>query len=170
MQNYFDLFAINTQFDVDLSKLELAYEKKIAEFHPDKFATQSEHNKSIAIQNTALVNTAYNTLKSPLTRAVYLLELNGIQAFDEKDTRMAADFLTRQIELREQLESIQSEQNTLALDDFLETVQQHIQHNTAQIKQSFASHDLHTVKNLVRELKFYTQLNDQANRLMDEWL
>jgi DnaJ-domain-containing protein 1 len=54
----------------------------------------------------AIINTAFDTLKSPLLRATYLLELQGINAFDEKDTQMDVDFLMNQIELRESLEAI----------------------------------------------------------------
>jgi molecular chaperone HscB len=42
--------------------------------------------------------------------------------------------------------------------------------NIEQVKQLFELNEFDKIKNLVRELKFYTQLNAQANQLMDEWL
>jgi DnaJ-domain-containing protein 1 len=76
-----------------------------------------------------------------------------------------------QIELREQLEGIKSQQDELGLDDYIGGIQAQIVENIASISQSFAnSDDLQKVKNLVRELKFYSQLKKEANRLMDEWL
>ena len=42
--------------------------------------------------------------------------------------------------------------------------------NIDQIKQLFKLYEFDKIKNLVRELKFYTQLKVQANQLMDEWL
>ena len=76
-----------------------------------------------------------------------------------------------QIELREQLESIKEQQDNLALDDFIERVQDFIRDNVASISEAFTqSRDLQEIKTLVRELKFYEQLNKEANILMDEWL
>ncbi len=170
MQNFFELFSLTVDFDIDLSKLELAYQQQAGIFHPDKFATATEKEKNLALQNTSLVNTAYDTLKSPLLRATYLLELAGINAFDEKDTQMDTAFLMAQIELRESLEVIKVEQQEIALDDFIENITGKIKHNIAQIQQKFEFSEFNEIKNLVRELKFYIQLEGQAKQLMDEWL
>ena len=170
MQNYFELFSLDVNFALDLTSLEQAYQSKISVFHPDNFVTKSDKEKSIALQNTSLINTAYDTLKSPLLRATYLLELQEINAFDEKDTQMDMDFLISQIALREQLESLEADKDELELDDFIEQVSQKVTQNIGQINQLFEHDDFSKIKNLVRELKFYTQLNTQANQLMDEWL
>jgi molecular chaperone HscB len=122
------------------------------------------------VQNTSLINSAFDTLKSPLLRATYLLELQGIDAFDEKDTQMNVNFLISQIELRESLEAIKAEENEMALDDFIADVGGKIKINIEQIQVFFKENSLDKIKNLVRELKFYIQLNTQANQLMDELL
>jgi molecular chaperone HscB len=99
-----------------------------------------------------------------------LLELQDINAFDEKDTQMDIDFLMNQIALREQLESLEVDKDEIALDDFIEQISQKVTQNIEQISQLFELNEFDKIKNLVRELKFYTQLNAQANQLMDEWL
>ncbi len=170
MQNYFELFSLEVDFTIDLNALESVYQAQIQVFHPDNFVTKSDKEKSIALQNTSLINTVYDTLKSPLLRATYLLELQGINAFDEKDTQMDMDFLLSQIALREQLESIESTKDEPSLDDFIEDISQKIKQNIGQVKQLFVVNEFDKIKNLVRELKFYKQLNTQANQLMDEWL
>jgi molecular chaperone HscB len=83
---------------------------------------------------------------------------------------MDIDFLMNQIALREQLESLEVDKDELALDDFIEQVSQKVTQNIEQISQLFELNEFDKIKNLVRELKFYTQLNAQANQLMDEWL
>ncbi len=170
MQNYFELFSLEVDFAIDLTNLEQAYQSQIAQYHPDKFATHSDKDKNLALQNTALINTAFDTLKSPLSRATYLLELQGINAFDEKDTQMDMDFLMGQIALRERLESIESNKDELSLDEFIEDVDQKLKQNIKEIQQLFNVNDFEKIKNLVRELKFYNQLSTQANQLIDEWL
>ena len=170
MQNYFQLFALTPEFDIDAQQLEASYQTQIAQYHPDKFASEDEKSQLKAVQNTSLINSAFDTLKDPLNRATYLLELNNIQAFDEKDTKMDVNFLMAQIELRESLEAIQAEADELALDDFIENIGVKIKDNISQISALFATGEMTEIKNLVRELKFYTQLNTQAQALMDEFL
>ena len=171
MQNYFELFDLETSFFVDDEALKKAYQTKVTMYHPDKFTTKSQTEQLHALQSTSLVNSAYTALKTPLNRASYLLNLEKINPFDEKDTNMDADFLISQIELREQLENIKKQQDSLALDNFIERVQDFIRDNVASISEAFTqSRDLQEIKTLVRELKFYEQLNKEANILMDEWL
>ena len=171
MQNYFELFDLEATFEIDDQALSGAYQAQVSKFHPDKFASKSSPEQLQALQNTSLINSAYDALKSPLERASYLLTLQGINPFDEKDTQMDVGFLMAQIELRERLEAIKSEKDELGLDDYIANIQTHIVDNVVSISKSFAgSDDLQKVKNLVRELKFYSQLKKEANRLMDEWL
>jgi len=171
MQNYFELFGLKTSFFVDDEALKKSYQAQVMRFHPDNFATKSQVEQLQALQNTSLVNSAYTALKTPLNRACYLLNLENINPFDEKDTNMDADFLISQIELREQLENIKEQQDNLALDNFIERVQDFIKDNVASISEAFTQlRDLQEIKTLVRELKFYEQLNKEANILMDEWL
>ena len=171
MQNYFELFDLETSFFVDDKALNKAYQAQVTRFHPDNFATKSQSEQLQALQSTSLLNSAYTALKTPLNRASYLLNLEDINPFDEKDTNMDANFLLSQIELREQLEDIKEQQDSLALDDFIERVQDFINDNIASISEAFRhSRDLQKIKTLVRELKFYEQLNKEANILIDEWL
>ena len=171
MQNYFELFDLKTSFFVDDEALKKAYQAQVTRFHPDNFATKSQAEQLQALQNTSLVNSAYTALKTPLNRACYLLNLEDVNPFDEKDTNMDANFLISQIELRELLENIKEQQDNLALDNFIERVQDFIKDNVASISEAFTQlRDLQEIKTLVRELKFYDQLNKEANILMDEWL
>jgi len=171
MQNYFELFDLETSFFVDDEALNKAYQAQVTRFHPDNFANKSQTEQLQALQSTSLLNSAYTALKTPLNRASYLLNLEDVNPFDEKDTNMDANFLVSQIELREQLEDIKELQDNTVLDNFIERVQDFINDNVASISETFRqSGDLQEIKKLVRELKFYEQLNKEANRLMDEWL
>jgi molecular chaperone HscB len=171
MKNYFELFSLTPNFNTDLTKLESAYQQQVAKFHPDNFAISGDKEKSLALQNTSLINTAYDTLKSALLRSTYLLELEGINAFDEKDTQMDVSFLMSQIELRESLDAIEADKNELKLDEFIEKISSKIKKNIDNISEAFNStQNKNQIKNMVRELKFYEQLNLQAKQLLDEWI
>ena len=68
------------------------------------------------MQWTTRVNEAYRTLRSPVQRARYLLELAGVDVALETNTSMAPEFLMRQMELREALEHAGDARDAQALD------------------------------------------------------
>ena len=170
MQNYFELFDLETSFFIDEAALKSSYQLEISRFHPDNFATRGESEKLQALQNTSLLNSAYNALKAPLSRASYLLKLQGVDAFDEKDTVMEEGFLISQIELRDELEAIEEKKDSLGLDDFIERIDSFIEEKIELISEAYnLSSDQQVIKIHVRELKFFDQLYKEANTLMDEW-
>jgi molecular chaperone HscB len=171
MQNYFEMFDLETSFFIDESNLKDSYRREIARFHPDQYASKSDSEKLQALQNTSLLNTAFESIKSPLNRASYLLTLEGVNPFDEGDTAMDHDFLISQIELREELELLQLKQNVDDLEDYLDKVEEQIQIKIDLISDAFKEKkDLMEIKKDVRELKFYEQLLSESSKLMDEWL
>lgn len=169
--NYFQLFDMEANFDINDKKLDELYNKQIEKFHPDKFVAKSSMEKLQALQNTSLINSAYQIIKKPLERAVYILELNGINAFDDKDTNMDIEFLMQQSELREDLENIQNDKNEDRLDKFIKNIDEKITLNIKDLNKLFKNKaDLVEIKNCVRELKFYEQLLKEANNSLHYWL
>lgn len=121
--NYFELFNIPTSFDVDLSLLSETYQKLQRLTHPDKFASASEQDKLVAIQKNSQVNDAYSVLKTPLSRAEYILSLRGIDLQHEQQTIKDTAFLMQQMEWREQLAEMDEQVEPL---DVLESLEDEI--------------------------------------------
>ena len=92
-------------YALDALSLERSYREIQSQIHPDRFAQAGEAARRASLQWTTRVNEAYRTLQSPVQRAKYLLELNGVDVQFETDTQMPTDFLLRQLELREALEA-----------------------------------------------------------------
>ena len=99
--NHFQLFGLPEQYQVEVPALDAAYRAVQSKVHPDKFAAAGEAEQRLALQSSARVNEAYQTLRDPVRRAQYLLSLHGIDAFSERDTTLAHEFLERQLERRE---------------------------------------------------------------------
>jgi molecular chaperone HscB len=114
-QNHFELFGLPVAFGVDAERLDKAYRDIQAEIHPDRFAHAGEAEKRLSMQWTTRVNEAYQTLKKPFDRARYLLQLQGIDAMDPKNTVMPPDFLMQQMEWREALAEAGQSQDMGAL-------------------------------------------------------
>ena len=104
-QNFFTLLNLPEAFVVDLKKLDQHYQAIQKEIHPDRFASLNDEKKMESVKKTAQVNDAYQTLRSSIRRAEYLLHLYGFDINDEKYTAVPQDFLLQQMEWREELET-----------------------------------------------------------------
>src|SRR6185369_13417182 len=102
--NHFELFGLAPAFVLDVARLESAYRDIQSKVHPDRFANAGDAERRASMQMTTRVNEAYRTLKSPVQRAKYLLEMNGVDVGFDTETAMPKDFLIEQLELREKLE------------------------------------------------------------------
>jgi molecular chaperone HscB len=100
----FELFQVEPCFVQDRSVLDARWKWLQTLVHPDRFVAEGPVAQRVAMQWTLRVNEAYQRLKSPLARAVYLCELNGQPIGAESNTAMPADFLMQQMAWREALD------------------------------------------------------------------
>jgi molecular chaperone HscB len=115
-QTHFELFGLPSTFALDTKKLDQQYRLLQSEVHPDRFAASADSERRLSLQYATQANEAYQTLKNPLTRARYLLQLKGIDTQEESNTSMPADFLMQQMEWREALEEATQSADTYALE------------------------------------------------------
>ena len=115
-RDHFELFGLPRAYAVDAAELERLYRDVQARVHPDKHAHLSDAERRIAMQWATQVNEAYRTLRNPLLRARYLLELGGHDARIETNTAMPADFLMQQMELRETVADARAAGDAAQLD------------------------------------------------------
>ena len=165
--NYFELFNIPVSFDVDLSLLPQTYQQLQRLAHPDKFASGSEQEKLLAVQQNSQVNDAYSVLKSPLSRAEYLLSLRGIDLKHEQQTIKDSAFLMQQMEWREELADIAQRSDPLgALSSLEAEINQSIKSDLTKLRCFLKStHDMaeQHAANIIRQLKFsYKMLSEIA--------
>ena len=114
--DYFSVFGLVPQLDLDLGMLEHQFHKLSRKLHPDRFARAQENEKQWSLADTALLNDAYRTLKDPIRRTEYLLKLHGAEIGEEhagKDrknqndvSRVPADLLEEAFDLNMQLEEM----------------------------------------------------------------
>ena len=103
-QNHFEIFGLPVRFAVDPAQLESRFRDLQREVHPDRYAASSQAEHRVSMQLATRVNEAFQTLKSPVSRARYLLHLHGVDPQLETNTAMPQDFLVGQMELREALD------------------------------------------------------------------
>lgn len=101
-QNHFDKFNYQESFELDLDDLESKYLDLQKQFHPDKLANKSKEDRINLEHNSVLINEAFEILRSPLKRAIYLLKLNGININDDGcKIKPDHETLIENLELRE---------------------------------------------------------------------
>jgi len=116
LKNHFELFGLTPAYALETESLERSYREIQSQIHPDRYAHAGDAERRASMQWTTRVNEAYRTLQSPVQRAKYLLEMNGVDVQFETNTQMPTDFLLQQLELRETLAGAKQPE---ALDELL---------------------------------------------------
>jgi len=146
---------------VDLAALEARYRELQREVHPDRFAAAAPAEQRVSMQLATRVNEAYQTLKSPLTRAGYLLQLEGVDPEFETNTAMPAEFLTDQMERRETLEQVIAAsdwERLIALSSNLRMEQDAL---LGRIERQLGARDWKEAATTLRQLKFLEKLSEE---------
>tara|TARA_B100000405_G_scaffold299654_1_gene258275 strand:+ start:714 stop:1229 length:516 start_codon:yes stop_codon:yes gene_type:complete len=165
-QNYFEIFRLPVDFNIDISELSERHRELQKEVHPDRFASGTDQEKRLSMQWSALVNTAHETLRSPLLRGIYMLELRGLRL--DHNPQLPAELLMRQIQLREELEEF--EESTSALDR-LDGFKTRLNRKLEELGQLFALTEYdEAALELVYEMQFLTKLLVAADQLEEKLL
>ena len=146
--------------------LERSYRAIQSQIHPDRFAHAGDAERRASMQWTTQVNEAYRTLKSPVQRAKYLLEMRGVDVQFETNTQMPADFLLKQLELREALAEAKQPE---ALDRLQVQVRKEkglLEHSIGHLVD--AKQDYAAAAGEVRKLMFLDKLGAEIDRAYEE--
>ena len=133
-KNHFDLFGLNRGFALDPEALEKAYLALQRVVHPDRFAHAGDTQRRLALQMTAQVNEAHQTLMDPARRAAYLCQLEGQDVGLESNTAMPAAFLMLQMSWREALDEALVEEAVPAREAGLAKLRAEAQAKTVELQ------------------------------------
>ncbi len=164
--NYFELFELQSVFNIEVSELDQRFQQLQRVLHPDKFASASDAERRWSVQAASRVNEAYQTLKQPLKRANYLLELQGLMLNEETDTQMDPMFLMEQMELREALGDVESSSDPYAaLDKVGVQLNSQINDSADAFLASATSEDWPQARTVVRQWQFLEKLRQETKSL-----
>ena len=116
-KNHFELFGLPVGFVIDSTELASRYRDLQNVVHPDRYAAAGDASRRLSLQRATWVNEAYETLRQPLSRARYLLELAGRAPDPTHKTIDDPEFLVEQMELREALAEVRMDDDPLAALD-----------------------------------------------------
>lgn len=171
-QNHFELFGFPVAFEIDAHELAERYRELQRTLHPDRYANASDRERRLSIQHAAQVNEAFQTLKSTLRRARYLLQLQGIEFDDEKETHLDPAFLMEQMELREALAEVSTSSDPLSnFNSIMADIKSRQQLMEQQLRELFAVDNTESrqqAKQLVQKMQFLLRLQQEAEELEEE--
>lgn len=168
-QNYFELFGFSPGFELDTGRLHDEQQRLQSVYHPDRYVGASDREKRESVQMAAWINQAYETLRDPVKRSRYLLEINGAELLDESTTTADTGFLMEQIELREALDACRESSNGLNCCAEIETqLEQRASELAAEFVGFFEQGDLDSAQHSSRKMQFIQRIQDQLAELQFE--
>ena len=173
-KNYFELFELPVSSQVDQQRLSSQYRALQRAVHPDRFAGDGERQQRLSVQYASYVNEAFNTLKQPLKRAIYLLKIAGRDVDMERNTIMDPQFLMEQMVLRDSVSEIKAHSSP---EQELERLIERVDHDfDAYLKQfegfwgAGSELDLDQAETVVRKMQFMVKLAAELEQLESELL
>ncbi|RKP50381.1 Fe-S protein assembly co-chaperone HscB [Pararobbsia silviterrae] len=160
--DHFALFDLPQQFALDARALDDAYRAVQAHVHPDRFAAAGEAQKRVAMQWASQTNDAYQTLRQPLKRAIYLLHLRGVEVQAENNTAMEPAFLMQQMEWRERIEDAAASRNVGELDALGRELRDDARVRFEKLASLLDSRSDQAAAEAVRQLMFIERVTDEV--------
>lgn len=166
-KDHFSLFGLEQRFRIDSAALERTYKDMQATVHPDRHASLPEAQRRVSMQWAARLNEAYRTLRAPLSRAQYLLQVHGIDVQHESNTVMPADFLMEQMEWREAVAEARAAEDAAALESILRRLREHRQDLVDALEAALDEReDWERGADLARRLMFLEKLNHDIDEAL----
>jgi molecular chaperone HscB len=118
--DYFSFFGLPPKLNLDVAPLEKEFYELSRKLHPDLNARAGSKEQEWSLEQSSRLNDAYRTLKDPIKRTQYLLQIEGIQleeqsksateqaraAGEAKKQIVPPDLLEEVFELNMQLEEL----------------------------------------------------------------
>jgi molecular chaperone HscB len=84
--DYFTFFGLPRKLEISMPALEKDFYELSRKLHPDLNARAGSKEQEWSLQQSSLLNDAYRTLKDPIKRTQYLLQLEGVELEEQSKT------------------------------------------------------------------------------------
>jgi molecular chaperone HscB len=106
--DYFSFLGLPRKLNIDMNDLEQRFRGLSRQFHPDYFFNAPPTERRASLERSSYLNDAYRTLKTPVSRLEYLLQIEGFVARspEEASKQVPPDLLEEVFALNEELDEI----------------------------------------------------------------
>lgn len=105
-RDFFSFFGIEPQLTLDPVSLQKRFYELSRQWHPDRFAARPAAERQQALENTALLNDAFRTLKQPVERAEYVLSRHGLALDEAVSKKVPPELLEEVFEMNMALDEL----------------------------------------------------------------
>jgi molecular chaperone HscB len=132
--DYFSLFGLPRKLEIHLEELQHCFYELSRKHHPDFFMSAAPDEQARALEQSALINRAYRTLRDPISRVEYLIDIEeeGGAAIQPK---APMDLLEESLELQELLTEAKADGVDAAARQRLAEERQRLSERRAQEEQ-----------------------------------
>lgn len=135
--DYFAIFGLPRKLWIEMSALEQKFLQMSWKLHPDNFVNASEPERELSLKRSSELNDAYRTLRDPVVRVEYLLEIEGARKEGEHKQQAPPELLEEVFELNESLDELretrQAGGNLAALKARLEAADKNFQEKLGEV-------------------------------------
>ena len=143
--DYFAFFGLPRKLSIESADLEQRFRTLSRQFHPDYFYNAAAAERRASLERSSYLNDAYRTLKQPVSRVEYLLQLEGMAARtpQEQSKQVPQSLLQEVFALNEELDEIRDARASgtppEALKTRLETARQPIERKRDEHEKQLAA-------------------------------
>ena len=149
--DHFQVFGLPRKFDLDVADLERRYKEMTKVLHPDRFARADGRARRASLERSVQLNQAWRTLSQTVSRAEYLLSLQGVEVGEpagSKRVNSSGDRATQPVdtallievmELREALAESRARGDSAKVARLVAGVQAHCDKEMAEVAAGFAA-------------------------------
>ena len=87
--DYFSFFGLGRKLNIDTAALEREFYRLSRKLHPDVYARAGANEQQWSLDKSSQLNDAYRTLKDPIARTQYLLQLEGVKLEEQSSAATA---------------------------------------------------------------------------------
>ena len=108
--DFFAALGLPRKLTIDPHELERIYHEAGRRIHPDRFAAAAPALRMASLRSTALLTRSYRTLREPVNRGRYWLELMG-ESLAENNKQVPPELAELVFEVQEQLGELREQRN-----------------------------------------------------------
>lgn len=157
--DHFARLGLPAALDLEAASLDRAYFTLQRQWHPDRFVAKPPEERARASIEAAALNDAYRTLKDPLSRAVYLAGLKGVELPGDGKTIDDPDLLMEAMEAREELHEAPSGE---AVDALAAKARGEMNKALAGLGSLFLANDQPAIRKTLLRLRYLDKFAEEA--------
>lgn len=155
--HYFALFGLETSFSIDKTQLKNSFLSLQKKYHPDTMGNPAD--RASAEQQASLINQAFEILNRDDSRAIYLLELEGM-IFNPDQSISDEDFLMQMMQFRMDLEDAILDKNHEQIQSISRNITDIQVQNAKIFEQALSEKSWNQAQNLAQKMRFLGKLQD----------